>query len=338
MTEKKSPRVLVTGASGFIGKHLTRDLISRGFNVRAVYRSSPIHDHFKDIDSGTLDIQQADLRSADDIIRICKGCDIVIHTAALAIDWGPLPLFIESNYNITVNLIEEAQKEGCRKFIYISSAAVHGFGNHVDTKESGPFFKLKHPYPITKKMAEDYVLTRNTVDFSVTAIRPANAYGPGDQTSTYEMFRQITGGVMGYISGGRKYTCPVYIDDLCAGIIAAVKTDNIGGEVITISDGSKVRWKEYVNRMFEVAGAKRKPQNLPAPIAYAAAYILLVVYKILPLKGVPKLTLYRVEQGSQNYHFDNTKAKELLGFEPSVLYREGLKKTWEAFAQDSLIK
>ena len=335
MKKQTAPLVLVTGASGFIGKHLTRRLLKKGYRVRAVYRNTDISGYFEDVDTAMLEIQQADLLRQADVARILKGCDVVIHTAALAIDWGPFELFKQNNYDATVRLIDEAERAGCDRFIYISTAAVHGFGKHVGTNESGPYYTLKYPYPITKRMAEEYVVKKNRENFTVVIIRPANAYGPGDRTSTYEMYRQILSGVMGYIGRGTAYTCPVFIDDLCEALTLTLTAENIGGEIIIVSDGQKVPWKDYVNRMFEVVGNGRKPVGLPTWLAYLSAYFMKFMFQVLKLKGVPKLTLYRVEQGSQHYHFDNAKAKRLLGFEPTVFYREGLEKTGKAFLEEN---
>jgi len=338
MVGKKKYKVLITGASGFIGSHLINTLINKGYFVRGIYRNNKISDRIKINTKESFEEVKADLSNIADLTQIVKDCDIVIHSAGLASDWGSFDIFKENNYTATVNLLNITKKEGCGTFIYISSAAVHGFGEHLDSTETGPYYKLKYSYSRTKKMAEDYSLKENSSNFKVVVIRPGNVYGPGDYTSTYAMFRQIKKGSMGYIGGGRAYTCPVYIDDICEGIAATLTADNISGEVINITDGQRVTWKEYVDRMYEVSGSSKHPINLPVWSAYLAAFFLTGFYKIFQFKRAPALTLYRVDQASNNYHFNNMKAIKKLGFSPTVFYWEGLKRTVDAFKEDEYLK
>jgi nucleoside-diphosphate-sugar epimerase len=345
-----APRlVLVTGASGFIGQHLCAALAARGDSVRALYRrSNPPPELLALAEAGAADgaaprgggrvqLFKADL--ADEALgrEAVRGVDAVIHSAALASDWGRLGAFMETNYEATARLLGAARDAGCGTFVYVSSAVVHGFGPHVDTTEVGPYYALKYPYQITKRMAEDYVLARNSDGFRTTAIRPCNAYGPGDRTSTYRMYDAILDGVFGYIGAGEALTCPVYIDDLCAGVLAALDRPEAAGEAIIITDGQKVAWKDYVRAMFAAVGSLKRPTGLPKSLAFAAAWLMTLGARALRRPEAPPLTMYRVEQGSQDYHFSNGKARELLGFEPRVFYEEGLARTAKAYLEERAV-
>jgi len=341
-----SKRVLVTGASGFIGTHLCAALAARGDSVRALYRRKEPPAELKGLAAanpagsgeGEVELFNADLADQGRIRESVEGIDSVIHAAAIAYDWGSLELFLETNYDATVNLLETAREAGTRKFVYISSAVVHGFGPHVDTTEDGPYYELKYPYQITKRMTEEYVLAQNAPGFAVTAIRPCNVYGPGDRTSTYAMYDAILHGVFGYIGSGSALTCPIFIDDLCAGVLAALDSPDSAGEAILLSDGMRVAWRDYARVMFDAVGSRKKPASLPTPLAYAAAATMTAAAKALGAKSAPPLTLYRVEQGSQDYHFSNAKARALLGFEPKVYFEEGLALTAEAYLKERAAK
>ncbi len=334
-----APRlILVTGASGFIGSHLCAALSARGDSVRALYRRKEPPPELLALAGaagrGRVELFNADLSNAERAREAVRGVDAVIHAAALASDWGSLELFVRANYDSTVTLLEASREAGAATFVYFSSATVHGFGQHVDTTERGPYYPLKYPYPITKLMAEEYVLAQNAGGFRTTAIRPCNVYGSGDHMSTYQMFDQIMGGVFGYIGDGSALTCPIYIDDLCAGVLAALDKSESGGEAILLTDGQKVSWKDYARVMYAAVGSKKKPVSAPKPLAFAAAWLMSTAALAVRSPTRPLLTLYPIEQGSRNYHFSNAKARELLGFEPTVFFEEGLVRTAKAYLED----
>jgi nucleoside-diphosphate-sugar epimerase len=326
--------VLVTGASGFIGQHLCSALAARGRRVRALYRRKEAPPELAALAEGTsslVELFRADLGDADRVREALLGARSVIHVAALASDWGSLETFMEANYEATARLVEAARSAGVGSFVYISSVGVHGFGSHVDSDEKGPYYPLRYPYQITKKLAEDYALSRDAPGFRVTALRPCNVYGPGDITSTYAMYDAIMSGFFGYIGSGKALTCPIYIDDLCEGVLAALDRGECAGEAIILGDGQKVSWRDYARVMFEAVGSRKRPVSMPKPIAYSAAAAMTGLAKALRSPKAPMLTMYRVVQGSHDYHFSNAKARELLGFSPKVFYEEGLQRTARSY-------
>lgn len=324
-------KIAITGASGFLGQHLCRAFLRRGYQVRALYRRKDPPPALMRLAGEGAELMNADLTSPGMDARLCKGMDIVLHSAALAYDWGPFEGFKRANVDATETLVEAAEREGCTDFVFISSAVVHGFGPHVDTSEEGPYHALRYPYPITKLMAERIILSRNKPGFRTVAVRPCNVYGPGDLTSTYRMYKAILDSRFGYIGDGSSYTCPIYIDDLCAGVILTTESDALGGEALILTDGQKVSWRDYSLSMYESIGSKKKPLSLPVPIAYATAALMGGVAALTRSNNAPPLTPYRVEQAASHYHFSNQKAARILGFKPTVYYQEGLRRTAESY-------
>ena len=146
------------------------------------------------------------------------------------------------------------------------------------------------------------------------------------------MFEAILDGVFGYIGSGGALTCPIYIDDLCAGVLAALVSPDSGGEAILLTDGQKVAWKDTPTSCSPRSdrGRGRRACRNPSPSrrpghdrgARACG------------RSRPAPHDVPVEQASRDYHFSNEKARALLGFEPRVFYEEGLARTASAYLEE----
>jgi nucleoside-diphosphate-sugar epimerase len=156
-------------------------------------------------------------------------------------------------------------------------------------------------------------------------------YGPGDTTSTYRMFRAIEAGVFGWIGDGDARTSLTYVDDACQALHAALTSAPAAGQAINVTDGSAVTWKDLVRTMFAVLGSPGKPRRVPKTLAYAAAGILSAAARLSGSSRGPPLTLFRVRRVTTDCVFSNEKARRLLGFQPSVSWREGLERAAAAY-------
>ncbi len=333
MGEMKFAKILVTGASGFVGGHLARVLVERGYPVRAIYRREKIPENLERVRERGAEVVRLDLTGAEDVRKAVQGVEAVIHVAALTGDWGPYEIYKRHNYDLTVRLIDEAEKSGCRVFVCISSIAVHGFWKHVNSSEEGPYYRHVSAYQATKKMAEEHVLARNSRLLRTTAIRPGNIYGPGDTTTFYRFFKAQEKGIIGTLGGGKSLTCPVYIDDLIEAIILSLENEKSAGEVFNITGGEEVTWGDILSYTASLLGVKPR-LTLPIPLAYFLAVILGGFYLLFRLKSVPPLNLYRVTHVAHDFHFSIAKAREILGYSPNIGWQEGMRRTVEAYLQD----
>jgi len=330
--------VLVTGASGFVGGVVARHLLTAGYSVRAAYRRAQPPPHLQALAAAGAEtgseIVRGDLERPEDRRRLLAGCDAVIHSAALASDWGPYALFRRLNQELTVALVEDAEAAGCTSFVFISSGSVAGFGRHVFSDETGPYYPLFSNYARTKLAAEQAVLARNTEAFKTTAIRPTNVYGPGDTTTYYRIFDALERGLMGTVAGGRALNALIYVEDLARAVRAALERPESGGEVFTVSGGELVTWRELLDYMAGLLGVPAPRRNVPLPLAYAAAYTVSGLYRLFLPRKVPPFTRYRIAHVANDYHFSIEKSRRLLGFCPRVLWPEGLRRTAEAYRRD----
>jgi nucleoside-diphosphate-sugar epimerase len=330
-------RVLVTGASGFVGGWIARGLHERGYTVRALYRRKHMPRHLAALTAAGIEVVRGNLTHEQDVRLVVRGAEAVVHAAALASDWGLLDLFFRQNVEATVRLLAESRAAGCRTFVYLGSVSVHGFGSHRRTTEQGPYYPPISHYQSTKKQAEEAVLASNAPGFSTTVLRPGNVYGPGDTTTFYRLLAAQEQGIRGTLGGGRRLTSVVYVEDLVQAVVRALESEEAAGEAFNITSGEQVSWSELLGYSADLLGV-RPWLELPLPLAWVLARLLAGAYRLFGIRSEPPLTPYRVAHVAYDFDFSIEKSQRLLGYTPQVDWREGLRRTVEAYREDRRVE
>ena len=325
------PRVLVTGASGFVGGNLCEALCTGGFEVRAVYRRAAVPRHLRALRSKGVQLVRSDLASDADLTPVVRSIDTVVHAGGMAREWGPRSEFLRQNYGATVRLVEASERAGCSTFLYVSSVAVHGFEGHIGTTEEGPYFRLPFAYQMSKKKAEDHVLRRNRSDFRTVVIRPGNVYGARDTTIFDKFFALMKLGVMGYLDRGKYLTCPTYVENLSEAVLRVIEKSP-GGEVYIVTDGERLTWRVFLGSFCSEFGIKIVwLDGVPAWLARGASHVMTHLYELFGSSAPPPLNPYRIEHASHDYDFSIRKAQTVLGYGPSIHWMEGVRRTARAY-------
>jgi 2-alkyl-3-oxoalkanoate reductase len=330
--------VLVTGASGFVGRNITRALVNAGYRVKAQYRREKPPEELLKAARGGAELIRADLidiMAKDSASMLVDGVDGIVHTAAKVSPTGPRRGFDVINVDVTKWLQESAAGMGCRRFVYLSSTAVQGFGEHFSSSESGPYFKMVSNYQRSKKAAENIVAAFEHHTMATTVLRPGFVYGPGDTKILKLVFDLLASGRLPMIGGFDVYNCFLYVDDLMQAVMLALESPQAAGEVFNITGDDVVTLREAV---FAAAGLMGKPEpriNIPAWLAKAAGAFVGFIYTFLRISGDAIISPYLMHQLSSNYHFSSDKAKKLLGFAPRVDWQEGLKKSMDAYRKEN---
>jgi nucleoside-diphosphate-sugar epimerase len=332
MAQVGTRRVLVTGASGFIGGWIARGLHERGYAVRALYRRERPPARLAALAAAGVEVVRGDLTRDPDARAAVSAQEAVVHAAGL-LDWGPAELFQRLNVEATARLLAEARADGCRVFLYIGSAAVHGFGPHHRSTEQGPYYAPVSAYQTSKRQAEEAVLAANAPGFRTTVLRPANVYGPGDTTTLYRMLAGQERGIRTTLGGGRRLTSVVYIEDLVRAVVLALESEAAAGQVFNITSGEQVSWGELMGYSASLLGV-HPWFELPLPVAWVLAGLLSGSYRLLGIRRDPPLTPYRWAHVAHDFDFSIQKARRLLGYRPQVGWREGLRRTVEAYRED----
>ena len=326
-------RVLVTGASGFIGGNVVLELARRNYEVRAQYRREQPTEKLELARTLGAELVRADLTDESNLAHLLEGVDVVVHAAARVKLFGPVKQFAYINIDATKNLLQKASAAGCGKFLYLSTMSVHGFGQHLESDESGPYYPLISTYQKTKKAAENMVMAYRDPTMECTSIRLGFVFGPGDTTTLKPVFDMLVAGHLPLIGGFDVYNCPIYIDDAVDVITRAMESDAVGGELLNVSSGEKILLRDAIYKSAEYFGKPKPRFNISALLAMVAAAIMEFVYKRLYIKGMPPLTRYLVAQVRHDFHFSSEKIQRLLGYKMSEHWHESLKKAIDSYKE-----
>jgi len=305
--------VLVTGAGGFIGSHLTERLLDLGARVKAFARYNSRSDWgllelLPKQKLREIEIIAGDLRDPDAVRRAVDKIDILFHLGSLiAIPYSYVHPreTIETNVMGTLNVMSAAGGLNIERIIHTSTSEVYGTACYVPIDENHPL-QAQSPYSASKigadMVAESF---RRSFGLPITILRPFNTFGPRQSaravipTIVTQALSRAPQIVLGSLSPTRDYT---YIDDTVKAFLRIPESKDSLGETINIGSNFEISIGDIAEKVLSLTGVSKQ--------------ISLDTKRVRPAKS-------EVER----LWCDNTKAKRLLGWEPMIIFEEGLKKT-----------
>ena len=308
-------KLLITGADGFIGSHLVETLVRQGHDIRAFVLYTSFNswgwlDHCSEDVKGKFEVFAGDIRDPYGVKVAMKGCDAVLHLAALVAipySYHSPETYVDTNIKGTLNVLQAARELAIRRVIHTSTSEVYGTARFVPITEAHPL-QGQSPYSATKIAADQLAFSfYASFGLPVVIARPFNTYGPRQSARAVipTIISQIASGQrrvkLGAVSPTRDFS---YVQDTVAGFIAALNSDQGLGEAVNfgsnfeISIGDTARLiAEAMNAEIEIVvdEARLRPENSEV----------------------------------ERLRADNTKAKQLFGWQPSFSGREGFKRGLE---------
>lgn len=309
-------QVLVTGADGFIGSHLTQLLLEEGYAVRALtqYNSFNNWGWLEDVRHPDLEIICGDVRDNNFCREAVKGCDTVFHLAALiAIPYSYVApeSYVDTNIKGTLNMCQAAQCAGVRRLLVTSTSEVYGTARYVPIDEEHPR-QPQSPYSATKIGADAIAKSfYNAFELPVTIVRPFNTYGPRQSARAIipTIISQIADGAkeikVGDLSPTRDFN---YVLDTCRGFLAIARAGGVEGQEINIATGTEVSMRDTLQTIADIMGADVRWVTDPQRIRPGKS-------EVFRLCG------------------DSSRLRSLTGWEPKYTLREGLTHTIDWFTR-----
>lgn len=302
--------VLVTGADGFIGSHLTELLLAEGYHVRALsqYNSFNNWGWLEGISHPRLEVVTGDVRDPDFCRHICRGRDTVFHLAALiAIPYSYVApdSYVDTNIKGTLNMCQAARDCGVGRLLVTSTSEVYGTAMYVPIDEKHPR-QPQSPYSATKIGADAIAKSfYNAFELPVTIVRPFNTYGPRQSARAIipTVITQIASGKrvieVGDLTPTRDFN---YVADTAAGFLAIARAEGVEGRELNIATGHEVTMEQTLLTIASVMGAE-------------------VEWRVDPRRLRPSKSEVRRLLG------DSSQLRSLTGWQPRVSLEEGLRLT-----------
>lgn len=311
--------ILITGAGGFVGSHLSQILKANGFSVRAASRESVLFAHDAD------EILVGKIDGLTEWAVALADIDVVIHLAARvhvmhddASD--PLTEFLEVNLRGTENLARQAAKSGVRRFVYVSSVKVSG--EYTDTQA---FIESNQPdpqdpYGISKWQAEQALreISRET-GMEVVIVRPPLVYGPGVKANFYRLMELINKALPIPLASIRNRRSMVYVGNLVDALILCATHPAAAGQMYLVSDGEDVSTPQLVRAL--AIALNKTDRTFPMPLT-----LMRSVAKIFGKSAA-------IDRLTQSLVVDSSKIREELGWQPPYTMAQGLQATADWYRQ-----
>lgn len=322
-------KVLVTGATGFVGSHLSERLTAEGHQVRALVRATSKTGLLTKLGA---ELHEASLETGRGLETALQGVDAVVHGAAV-VKARSAEEFHRVNATGTQNLLNATLEHnpGIRRFVYVSSLAAHGF-----SQDGEPRAVDDPPRPVThygrSKLAGEQAVLAAKDRIPVTVIRPPAIYGPRD-VEMFAFFKTVKTGVVPFLGSKKNVLSLVYGPDCADAIYAALTKDHPSGRVYFVDDGGVYTQKEMGEVIADALGVRGLKFSVPIPLVSAAA-VLSEAFGKLSGKAV-MLTRDKVNELREPYLIcRGDSIREELGWSPSTRFPDGAKRTAEWYRSE----
>jgi len=320
-------RVFVTGANGFIGRAVAARYRALGAEVRGVdLRADP-----------AWNVVAGDLGEAGAWQQHARGCELVVHTAAVVSNTAPPELYRRISVGGVRRALDAALAGGARRFLHVSSCGAYGWHRPPDADERTPITVLSgNAYQDAKAAGEHPALAAHAAgEIAVTIVRPSDVYGPGSRPWVLIPLAMMRRGLFFLPAHGQGVFAPVHVDDLVDGIVLAAGQEAAAGHIFNLLGPAPTTTAEFFAHHRGWAGRSGPPRSFSTPVALRLAGALAFAAR---LAGRPtEASRESMLMLSKQHVPSMAKARRMLGYAPRVDLAEGMRRTEAWLREQGLI-
>ena len=317
--------MLVTGASGTIGRRLVPALVAAGHQVRAMIRSDAAAQTAAAAGAEPVCGDVTDPASLNAAVR---GCQVVIHAAGRMGASPAIEPFLPVNVTGTRNMLAAAADAQVRRFIYLG-AAMSLLGSPRPVTGADESWPLQQPrcsgYAASKTRADQAVQAANRTQMATVVIRPGWVWGTADDPSTASFVQAARAGQMRLIDGGRHRIVATHIDNLIHAISLAIDYGAGGCGYYVFDDGSTTV-RDFLAGLLQAYGLTLPEASIPGPVAVGLAHALDIAWRITRRPGDPPITRMIVELNRGPFLISDARARRELRYQPVITRQQGIQR------------
>ncbi|TBU96456.1 NAD-dependent epimerase/dehydratase family protein [Phytopseudomonas dryadis] len=307
-------RILVTGASGFIGGRFARFALEQGLDVRVSGRRQDAFDHLLRRGAEFVPGELADPALALDL---CEGIEAVVHCAGAVGVWGSYQHFHQGNVLLTENVIEACLKRHVRRLVHLSSPSIYFDGDaHVGISEEQLPKRFSNHYAATKFLAEQRLFGAQEFGLEVVALRPRFVTGAGDTSIFPRLIEMQRKGRLAIVGNGLNKVDFTSVHNLNEALLSALLAAGPAlGKAYNISNGAPLPLWDVINYVLRRLDLPPVTRHVPYALAYGAATLNEAVCRVLPGRPEPSLSRLAVAVMARDFSLDISRARHYLDYE-----------------------
>jgi len=319
-------KIIVTGATGFIGRNLAVELHADGHEVIATGRSESVG---SELEASGVEFHAADLRDGAALRRAFRPADCVVHCAAKAGDWGTPAAFHEVNVAGTRHVVAACDELGIRDVVFLSSPSIYYNGaDRLEVREDAKISERHFTsYAKTKLASERELLSGSAAGRRVIVFRPRAVYGPHDQILVPRILALSERRRLPLINGGSALTDVTYVGNLVDAVRLALQApSDAWNEIYNISNGEPISIADWFGTVLQIFDRPMKPRNVPVPVARTVAWFSEIASRLPFGPDKPMMTRFSVSYMAHSMTLSIDKARTRLGYQPRVGNQEGFER------------
>lgn len=321
-------KILVTGAGGFLGYYIARDLQKVGHEVFNFSRS-----HHPDLDELGIITREGNLNNPSSIDKALEGIEAVFHVAGKVAMWGKWDDFYQTNTIGTKNLVLSCKAKGITKFIYTSTpSVVFGHDDILNGDES-----MDYPedylslYAKSKMLAEKYVLSSSSEEFQTCALRPHLIFGPRDKNIIPRLVEAAKNGKLKRVGNGENLVDVIYVENAAKAHVQAFekldKNSKVNGSAYFIAQERPVKLWDFIDKVLVINGQSSITKNISVSTAYRIGCLVEFFLRIFRVWNIhPPMTRFVALQLGKSHYFSHRKAEKDFGYSPAITIEEAIKR------------